>query len=161
MAAGICSSAHVVGLRGRQLLQAPDPSKSFPFCRCTDYSWSSSPYTLTLESATPLTSIPASTQFCMRLAVQPCADASSTCCGLLKKSLHKIDIETGERPGWQAVQGRQAREVHGTECMARGLGSMVSCVWGVVSYVGGNVPPVLCPSRLPPLASVPFGPCST
>ena len=81
-------------MSGGRRLQA----KAFPFCRCQDYSWSSSPYSLSLASVTPLTSVPASTQFCMRLAVQPCDD-SRLCCAKLKASLHKISIETGRQLG--------------------------------------------------------------
>lgn len=74
---------------------------------------------MAVTSVTPLTSLPASTQYCMKVSVGSC-DTSNNCCSALMANLYKIAIETGV-----CVGGEVGR-----------TGVCVVCVGGHALYVG-------------------------
>jgi hypothetical protein len=77
---------------GRSLLQQFTGASGFPYCRCLDYSPSSSPYTLTGPTVTPLEN--GAEKVCFMVQATPNANTSAPCYGLLASSLHKIAFET-------------------------------------------------------------------
>jgi hypothetical protein len=74
----------------RGLLQ----SGGFPYCRCLDYSPSSSPYFLTGPNVTPLEGGAINVCFSLQTTPSSIANTSAPCYQQLASSLHKIAFET-------------------------------------------------------------------